>query len=125
MMFAQRVELTPDQVTSLVHGGPHDPCWTSERERPLISAVDAPHETTDIDDGLRAGLAQVFDEHQLLDVGPVAGQVLAAGERPCLGLRGRPRCEVLLGAALGTLVCPVAVMNASDRASSERSRSLR
>src|SRR5215471_16357003 len=50
MMFAERVGLTPEQVTSLVHGGPQDGCWASERERLLILAVDALHEDADIDD---------------------------------------------------------------------------
>ncbi|MFI6515675.1 carboxymuconolactone decarboxylase family protein [Spirillospora sp. NPDC050679] len=68
MMYARRVELTPDQLTSLVHGGPHDPCWTSERERLLIGAVDALHGTADIDDALWERLASVYDEGQLLDL---------------------------------------------------------
>jgi alkylhydroperoxidase family enzyme len=68
MMYAQRVELTPGQLTSLVHGGPHDPCWTSERERLLIGTVDALHEVNDIDDDLWGRLGAVFDEHELLDL---------------------------------------------------------
>lgn len=68
MMFARRVELTPEQLTSLVHGGADDGCWTSERERLLIRAVDALHDGADIDDVLWARLEPVFDERQLLDL---------------------------------------------------------
>ena len=68
MMFAGRAGLTPQQLTSLVHGGPQDRCWPSERERLLILAVDALHEDADVNDGLWARLASAFDECQLLDL---------------------------------------------------------
>jgi alkylhydroperoxidase family enzyme len=68
LMFADRVELTSAQVTSLTHGTPDDPCWTSERERLLIRAVDALHDTADLDDTLWTHLAEVFDECRLLDL---------------------------------------------------------
>ncbi|MFG3118019.1 PhzF family phenazine biosynthesis isomerase [Streptomyces sp. NPDC048197] len=44
LTFAERVGLTHEQATSLVHGGPADECWTSEPERLLILAVDMLHE---------------------------------------------------------------------------------
>lgn len=68
MTYAERVGLTHEQTASLVHGGPSDACWTSERERLLIQAVDALHEHSDIDDALWARLASVFDDLQLLDL---------------------------------------------------------
>jgi alkylhydroperoxidase family enzyme len=68
MMFADRVRLTPEEVTSLTHGTPYDACWTSERERLLIRAVDALHNAADIDDVLWSGLEKVFEERQLLDL---------------------------------------------------------
>lgn len=68
MMFAERVGFTCEQAASLVHGGPADKCWTSEREQLLILAVDALHERSDIDDALWARLVSVFDELQLLDL---------------------------------------------------------
>ncbi|WP_167493514.1 carboxymuconolactone decarboxylase family protein [Amycolatopsis circi] len=67
-VFAGRVGLTREQAASLVHGGPDDECWTSERERLLILAVDALHERSDLDDALWARLASFFDEVQLLDL---------------------------------------------------------
>ena len=68
MTFADRVGLTREQAASLVHGGPGDECWTSEREQLLILAVDALHERSDIDDALWTRLVSVFDELQLLDL---------------------------------------------------------
>ncbi len=68
MTFAERVGLTRGQTASLVYGGPADACWTSERERLLILAVDALHEHSDIDDALWTRLASVFDELPLLDL---------------------------------------------------------
>lgn len=68
LMFGDRVGLTAAQVTSLVAGGPADACWTSERERLLLTAVDALHDTGDLDDALWSRLAAAFDEVQLLDL---------------------------------------------------------
>ncbi|MEU4543142.1 carboxymuconolactone decarboxylase family protein [Nonomuraea dietziae] len=68
MMFAERVGLTPAQVTSLAHGTARDACWTSERERLLIRAADALHDTADIGDELWAALAKAMDDRQLLDL---------------------------------------------------------
>src|ERR1700761_8991856 len=39
--FAERARYDADQVRSLTHGGPDDPCWGAERDRLLIRAVDA------------------------------------------------------------------------------------
>jgi alkylhydroperoxidase family enzyme len=68
MMFGDRVGLTPDQRRSLASGGPADPCWTDERERLLLEAVDALHDDSDIGDPLWGRLAAAFDERQLLDL---------------------------------------------------------
>jgi len=66
--FAERVGLDAAQTTSLVHGGPDDPCWTEQRDRLLVRAVDALHDDATVDDGLFAQLAQVFGEAELLDL---------------------------------------------------------
>jgi hypothetical protein len=66
--FAERVALTTEQVHSLTHGGADDGCWTDERERLLIRAVDALHDHNDIDDVLWNDLATTFDERQRLDL---------------------------------------------------------
>lgn len=72
-MFAERVGLTEAQVTSLTHGSEADGCWTELRERLLIRAVDALHETAHIDDALWAELAGEFDDGQLLDLTMLCG----------------------------------------------------
>jgi alkylhydroperoxidase family enzyme len=71
--FADRVGFTPEQVTSLTHGSASDPCWAEARERLLIEAVDAVHDTADLDDDLWRRLAEVFDEAQILDLLMVCG----------------------------------------------------
>src|SRR5918995_6927286 len=55
--FADRVGLTADQVASLTSGDAGDPCWTDERDRLLVEAADALHDTHDIGDALWARLA--------------------------------------------------------------------
>ena len=66
--FAERVGLTPAQVGSITHGAATDACWSEERDRLLIEAVDQLHDRADIDDPLWARLAAVFVEEQLLDL---------------------------------------------------------
>ena len=71
--FAERAQLTADQVASLTHGGAQDDCWSEERERVLIEIVDQLHDTSTIDDELHTRASAVFDEAQLLDVFHLAG----------------------------------------------------
>lgn len=66
--FAERVGLTPAQVTSLTHGDADDACWTEPEERLLVRAVDELHDRSDIGDDLWGELAGVLDEAQLLDL---------------------------------------------------------
>jgi alkylhydroperoxidase family enzyme len=66
--FAERVGLGVDQIMSLAHGSSSDPCWTSERDRLLIKAVDALHDSSDIDDVLWRALTGVFGDADLLDL---------------------------------------------------------
>ncbi|WP_433527038.1 carboxymuconolactone decarboxylase family protein [Nocardia pseudovaccinii] len=67
-VFAARARITAEEQTSLTHGSPEDPCWTTESERLLLRAVDALHDHGDIDDVLWARLAAEFDEQRLLDL---------------------------------------------------------
>ena len=71
--FAPRVGLDHDQLTSLTHGSPADPCWTDPAEAALIRAVDQLHDTADIADDAWAALAAHRSEAQLLDVLLLAG----------------------------------------------------
>ena len=66
--FAERVELTPAQVASLTHGSAADACWTIERDRVLLEAVDALHDTAHIDDALWARLSGELTEAEILDL---------------------------------------------------------
>jgi alkylhydroperoxidase family enzyme len=71
--FADRVGLTPDQITSITHGRPDDTCWTDERERALLALVDSLHDHADVDDALWDEVARHFDERQLLDATMLCG----------------------------------------------------
>jgi alkylhydroperoxidase family enzyme len=71
--FAGRVGLDQHQVASLTEGSADDGCWSDERDRLLIRAVDALHESADIPDGLWRSLTEHFDESNLLDLLLLAG----------------------------------------------------
>jgi alkylhydroperoxidase family enzyme len=71
--FAERVGLTAEQVTSVTSGQPSDPCWIDERDRLLIRAADALHDTADLDDGLWDELAAQFTDDELLDLMMLCG----------------------------------------------------
>jgi alkylhydroperoxidase family enzyme len=66
--FADRVGLTAEQVSSLTHGSPQDACWTEARDRLLVRAADALHDTADLDDALWAELAAELSDAELLDL---------------------------------------------------------
>ena len=66
--FADRVGLTPDQVTSLTHGGPDDPCWDDEGEQAIIRAVDDLHDRSTVADATWALLERHLSEEQQLDL---------------------------------------------------------
>ena len=66
--FADRVALSGAQVASLTHGDATDGCWTDERDRVLIEAVDALHDTSRIEDALWERLAALFADDELLDL---------------------------------------------------------
>ncbi len=66
--FAERVGLDRDQVASLTVGSAEDGCWEDGRDRLLIRAVDALHDTGDIDDPLWAALSGELSDANLLDL---------------------------------------------------------
>jgi alkylhydroperoxidase family enzyme len=66
--FAQRAGFDGEQVKSLTHGRPDDPCWASAGDRLLIELVDELHETSDVSGALWERLRTEFDEVQLLDL---------------------------------------------------------
>ena len=68
--FAERVGLTPEQVTAIADG---DPAALPERERLLVRLVDALHDEARVDDVLWAALRGHFGEEQLVELVAVAG----------------------------------------------------
>jgi alkylhydroperoxidase family enzyme len=66
--YAERAGLTPEQVTSQTSGASTDPCWTGERDRVLLDAVDALHDEADLDDVLWRRLRAELDDAQVLDL---------------------------------------------------------
>ena len=72
VFFAERVGLTPAQVTSLTHGTAGDTCW-DDRERLLIEAVDALHDHAVVPDALWERLTEEFTEPELLDLTMLTG----------------------------------------------------
>lgn len=71
--FADRAGFTPAQVTSLTHGTAGDPCWAEARDRVLIEAVDALHDTATIDAALWERLAGELRPAELLDLTLLCG----------------------------------------------------
>lgn len=71
--FGERAGFTTEQSRSLLVGASTDPCWTEERDRVLFDLVDSLCGTHDIDDGLWARAAAVFDEPQILDAVVLCG----------------------------------------------------
>lgn len=67
-VFAQRAGLDQRQIASLTAGSADDMCWTKERDRLLIRAVDALHDDSDIPDDLWQALSAVFSEANLVDL---------------------------------------------------------
>ena len=68
LFFAERAGLSPQQTASIVAGDATDPCWTDDRERLLLRAVDALHDTADLGDDLWTELSVDFDEAAVLDL---------------------------------------------------------
>ncbi|MFL6061879.1 MAG: carboxylating nicotinate-nucleotide diphosphorylase [Marmoricola sp.] len=66
--FAERVGFSSEQVTSLTHGSPSDPCWSSTRDRLLVRAADALHDDSTISEPSWELLSVEFSEAELLDI---------------------------------------------------------
>ena len=66
--FGERAGMTVEQITSITQGDAGDPCWTDRRDRLLLEAADALHDTSDIDDALWQELQSEFSDTELLDL---------------------------------------------------------
>lgn len=71
-VFGERAGLTEEQVRSVAHGSPADPCWTGH-DALVLEAVDALHDTATIGDPLWSRLAAELTEAQLLDLCLLSG----------------------------------------------------
>ena len=65
--YGERAGFTDEQVRSIAHGSPADPCW-SAHDAVVLQAVDALHDTATVDDHLWPRLAAEFTDAQLLDL---------------------------------------------------------
>jgi alkylhydroperoxidase family enzyme len=71
-LFGLRAALTPDQVLSLVHGAPDDPCWSPD-ERLLLQLCDELHHTATVSEGLWTALRLHHTEPAMLELLMLAG----------------------------------------------------
>ncbi len=71
-IFAERVQLTPEQLFSIVHGGADDACW-SDDDRLLLRLCDALHADCTLDDTLWSPLRGRFSEEAMLELLMLAG----------------------------------------------------
>jgi len=71
-LLADRVGLQPTTVAATVTAPASDPLW-SDRDRCLISLVDALHTTSTISDGLWTELRTHWDEQQIPELTVLAG----------------------------------------------------
>ena len=71
-LFAARVQLTPEQLHSTVHGSPDDGCWSDE-DRVLLRLCDALHATSTLDDALWSALRERFSDQAMLELLLLAG----------------------------------------------------
>lgn len=74
-VFAEQIGLTEAQNLSLVHGGPHDPCWPPH-EALLIRMADALLDTYDIDDALWAELKARYSDEAMIELVLLVGTYL-------------------------------------------------
>ena len=70
--YADKARFTSEQVRSLTHGRPADPCWDDD-DRLVLQLVDTLVDTADVDDHVWAALASRFSAAQLLDLVLLAG----------------------------------------------------
>lgn len=71
-LFATRVGLTEDQLHSIVHDGPDDPCW-DESDRLLLKLCDELHRDCSLSEPLWQSLRMIHSEEALLELLMLAG----------------------------------------------------
>jgi alkylhydroperoxidase family enzyme len=71
-IFAARVQLTPEQLQSTVHGSADDACWSGD-DRLLLRLCDALHASSTLDDTLWQSLRERFSDEAMLELLMLAG----------------------------------------------------
>ena len=70
--FAQKAQLSKEQIKSLTHGQASDAIWT-ESERSIIRLVDALHEKNKVSDELWVELKKYFSDGQVIELVTLTG----------------------------------------------------
>lgn len=70
--FASRIELTDEQIHSLVHGNSKDSCWDA-KEGLILDMCDALHDTCTLPDELWDPLRTVYSEDAMIELLMLAG----------------------------------------------------
>jgi alkylhydroperoxidase family enzyme len=70
--FAEKAELTPEQVRATVVGASDDAVW-SAREQLIVRMADELHETNSVSDALWSKLSGEFEDAQILELIVLAG----------------------------------------------------
>jgi alkylhydroperoxidase family enzyme len=65
--FAEKVELSSDQIEALVHGNGHEPFWSRD-EALLIGACDALLENCDLNDRTWALMTSEFSDEAIMEI---------------------------------------------------------
>jgi len=71
-LFGRKVGLTDEQIASLVHGSPDDPCW-SDDDRPLLRLCDELHAGSDVSDATWHELERRFAAEAIIELLLLAG----------------------------------------------------
>jgi len=72
-VFADKAELTDEQIRSLARGQPADPCWSDPADAAVLCAVDELHLTADLGDETWEGLIAAVGEEGAVDLLLIAG----------------------------------------------------
>jgi alkylhydroperoxidase family enzyme len=70
--FAKRAGLNEEQLRSTAHGGPDEPCWSTE-DSLLLRFCDGLHADCSIDDALWADLRDSFNDEAIIELLLLAG----------------------------------------------------
>lgn len=70
--FAEKIDLSPEQIRSIVSGTSSDDCW-SEAEKSILKMCEELHTTSSVSDETYTSLSKFWDESQVIEAVAVAG----------------------------------------------------